>query len=442
MSRALSTWASVPPIWSETSATMWPSPRCSRSMLAACHNRATGSSGIGSARSPAYMIRPSVGALIEALARSSAARASAGVSSKSPRMRRSAATQPRSRAAWAASGCGRVPNLGDMAGHLSVGEAVEGGVDHLGRDPAERRGASREVAVPVVAEAERLHRIVGLLSEEVDQRDRLGEVEKVAGDRLWMLHYVASSACGLTGGLSRVQRIGRPQNDNVAGSDQTDVTRVDGAKACLDSRQVTADRDRFLRSLSTAVHERNASSNHTVLPGSSPLGSLPQSCAMLCTIHIPRPPELSGPASFINGAASLESCTPTWRRPSSTSTFRSTTPAPCVTAFDISSLASRLASSITRSWMPHPSRSLVRKARAAGIEFGRSGTVTPAIPPSAGCGSTASAASWDACVGCAWESIGRAWTAGRCTKPPPTLAIAARRSWRHGGSAGGWSLNG
>ena len=50
------------------------------------------------------MTRPSVGALVEALARSSAARVSPGVSTRSPRIRRSAATQPRSRAACAASG--------------------------------------------------------------------------------------------------------------------------------------------------------------------------------------------------------------------------------------------------------------------------------------------------------------------------------------------------
>ena len=85
-------------------------------------------------------------------------------------------------------GCGRVPDLGDVAGHLTVGEVVEGRVDHLGRDPAERRRASREVAVPVVAEAERRHRVVGLRGEEVDQRDRLGELEETAGDRLRMLH--------------------------------------------------------------------------------------------------------------------------------------------------------------------------------------------------------------------------------------------------------------
>ena len=85
-------------------------------------------------------------------------------------------------------GCGRVPDLGDVAGHLTVGEVVERRVDHLGRDPAERRGASSEVAVPVVAEAERRHRVVRLRGEEVDQRDRLGELEESAGDGLGMRH--------------------------------------------------------------------------------------------------------------------------------------------------------------------------------------------------------------------------------------------------------------
>jgi len=58
------------------------------------------------------MTRPSVGALVEALERSSAARASAGVSTRSPRIARSAATQPCSRAACAASGVVLFQTLG------------------------------------------------------------------------------------------------------------------------------------------------------------------------------------------------------------------------------------------------------------------------------------------------------------------------------------------
>src|SRR5207244_4226412 len=89
-------------------------------------------------------------------------------------------------------GGGGVPDLGDVAGHLTVGEVVKGRVDHLGRGPAERGSAAREVAVPVVAEAQRRHRVVGLWGEEVDQRDRLGELIETAGDWLAMLHLVSS----------------------------------------------------------------------------------------------------------------------------------------------------------------------------------------------------------------------------------------------------------
>src|SRR5207244_13049721 len=89
-------------------------------------------------------------------------------------------------------GGGGVPDLGDVAGHLTVGEVVKGRVDHLGRGPAERGSAAREVAVPVVAEAQRRHRVVGLWGEEVDQRDRLGELVETAGDWLGMLHLVSS----------------------------------------------------------------------------------------------------------------------------------------------------------------------------------------------------------------------------------------------------------
>jgi hypothetical protein len=50
--------------------------------------------------------------------------------------------------------CG-VPDAGDVAGDLAVGEVVEDRVDHLGRDPTQRCGPSGEVAVPVIPEAER-----------------------------------------------------------------------------------------------------------------------------------------------------------------------------------------------------------------------------------------------------------------------------------------------
>ena len=83
---------------------MCPSPRCSRSSDAAWKSRATVSSGTGSASSAAYIGRPWGGALVAALVSSSAARANSGVATWSPRTRRSAATQPCSRAAMAASG--------------------------------------------------------------------------------------------------------------------------------------------------------------------------------------------------------------------------------------------------------------------------------------------------------------------------------------------------
>src|SRR5215471_19461741 len=184
MARALSTWACVPPIRSQTRPAMWPSPRCSRSMLAACQSRATGSWGMGRARSPAYMTRPSAGALVEQLG-GAGEPGSPGEVAEDPPQRRHAALLTRG---VRRLGCGRVPDLGDVAGHLTVGEVVEGRVDHLGRSPAERGRASREVAVPVVAEAERRHRVVGLRGEEVDQRDRLSELVETAGDWLGMLH--------------------------------------------------------------------------------------------------------------------------------------------------------------------------------------------------------------------------------------------------------------
>ena len=62
------------------------------------------SSGTRMARSAAYIGRPSYGALVAASTNSSAARAKAGEPTWSPRIRRSAFTQPIWRAAIAASG--------------------------------------------------------------------------------------------------------------------------------------------------------------------------------------------------------------------------------------------------------------------------------------------------------------------------------------------------
>jgi hypothetical protein len=82
-----------------------PSQRCSRSMVAECHSRATGSLGTGRVRIPAYITRPAVGALVAALVVRSAARVRLGESaSSSPRIRRSEAVLPLIRAAMDASG--------------------------------------------------------------------------------------------------------------------------------------------------------------------------------------------------------------------------------------------------------------------------------------------------------------------------------------------------
>jgi hypothetical protein len=74
-------------------------------VLAECHNRATGSLGTGRLRIPAYITRPSVGALVAALVVRSAARTKPGEpASSSPRIRRRDAALPLSRAATDASG--------------------------------------------------------------------------------------------------------------------------------------------------------------------------------------------------------------------------------------------------------------------------------------------------------------------------------------------------
>ena len=85
-------------------AAMCPSPRCSRSSEAAWKSRVTGSSGMGSARSAAYIGRPSGGALVAAFVSSSTARANPAVSTRPPRIRRRAVAQPCWRARMAASG--------------------------------------------------------------------------------------------------------------------------------------------------------------------------------------------------------------------------------------------------------------------------------------------------------------------------------------------------
>jgi hypothetical protein len=88
-----------------------------------------------------------------------------------------------------------LPDLGDVPCHLARCEVVERGVDDLGRHPAERRGTAGEVAVPVPVEAERRHRVVGLVGEEVDQRYRLDEVEHPPGHGLCTGHDAPVKPC-------------------------------------------------------------------------------------------------------------------------------------------------------------------------------------------------------------------------------------------------------
>ena len=146
----------------------WPSPRCSRSSVAACQSLATGSSGTSSARSPAYSARPSVGALTAARVARSATRTRPGESASSPIICRSAAALPRS--AW------------------GVRAPVE-----VSRAPPEpqRRGPAREVSVPVVAHAEGQERLVRHLGEG-DGGDRLDELEHAVDLGLWVRHRSAS----------------------------------------------------------------------------------------------------------------------------------------------------------------------------------------------------------------------------------------------------------
>src|SRR4051795_7283995 len=111
----------------------------------------------------------------------------------------------------------------------------------------------------------------------------------------------------------------------------------------------------------------------------------PHARAPLGPIHTPPPPTPPGPlgpGSRVLGSSSASSWTSTCSRPSSSSTRRLTIPEPCLTAFAISSVVSRAASSITSSATPQPSSNLSRNARPADAESGR-----PGIWASATCGS-------------------------------------------------------
>src|SRR5207342_3609775 len=97
-------------------------------------------------------------------------------------------------------GGGGVPDPGDVPGDLTVGEVVEGSMNHLRRNPTQWCGPRREVAVPVVPEAQSHQRVVGLLGEERDEADRLHEPVHVTGDglRTWHLSLIS---CGCDGAI-------------------------------------------------------------------------------------------------------------------------------------------------------------------------------------------------------------------------------------------------
>ena len=96
-----------------TSTATWPSPRCSRNVVAACHRARWGSSGRGSTWFAAASTRPAQSAAVAACQARSAASAVSGAATRaSPHSRRSAASAPESRAASAAAGVVRAQASG------------------------------------------------------------------------------------------------------------------------------------------------------------------------------------------------------------------------------------------------------------------------------------------------------------------------------------------
>ena len=148
-----------------------PSPRCSRSTVAACQSRPTGSSGSGSAALAAARARP---------AQSSSARRPA----EQVRGRRHLGVEPAEQAAQRAGrpgtagsqGFGRrdqIPDPGDRPGDHGGGEVEERGPDHGRIHRAQRGGPAREIPSPEPAQA-RLLELRARLRGKVDHRvDRL-----------------------------------------------------------------------------------------------------------------------------------------------------------------------------------------------------------------------------------------------------------------------------
>ncbi len=182
MSRAESTWASVPSMCAPRSAAMCPSPRCSRSMVAECHSRATGSPGTSRVRMPAYITRPSVGALVAALVVRSAARTRPGSRPVPRRGCAAGAALPRSRAATEAAGGIVSQALWGCAVRLPRRRSCRKPRARREPEPGPVAGAAGEVAVPVGAVAECGQFLVALVGGEGDQADRLQELEHAACD--------------------------------------------------------------------------------------------------------------------------------------------------------------------------------------------------------------------------------------------------------------------
>ena len=90
---------SMPDSPARASAIVWPSPRDSRSRVAACHIARCGSSGHGNAAWPAYSGRPSGVSAVVASRASSASSETSGESTASPSSLRRARSALRSRAA-------------------------------------------------------------------------------------------------------------------------------------------------------------------------------------------------------------------------------------------------------------------------------------------------------------------------------------------------------
>src|SRR5579875_1528519 len=81
----------------------------------------------------------------------------------------------------------RAPHLRDVARHLTGCEVVEQRVHHLRGNKTQRSGAAGEVGVPVVGEAQRVHRLVGFIGGVGDEADRLGELEHPTSHRIHRL---------------------------------------------------------------------------------------------------------------------------------------------------------------------------------------------------------------------------------------------------------------